>query len=255
MSPGNSSSVLGDRAQVAGTVHSERALRSALQLRADAVDLLEIRVDHFAETPARLLRALPKLAAPLIITVRHPAEGGAGALDLARRRELFAQFLPFASLIDVELRSANQLRPTLADARARGVKVILSTHHFSSTPSPRSLERLIRSAHAAHADICKLATLVSTPSDLACLLGLCARKQPLPLSIMGMGRFGKISRMLLAACGSCLNYGYLHQPNASGQWEAALLKKRLLELDADDASTPSAPAKKRKKRDDQPSLF
>ena len=47
---------------------------------------------------------------------------------------------------------------------------------------------------------------------------------------MGMGTFGKISRLLLAQAGSVLNYGYLDQPNASGQWEAVLLQKRLAEL-------------------------
>ena len=54
-----------------------------------------------------------------------------------------------------------------------------------------------------------------------------AKKQPLPLSVMGMGRFGKISRLLFAQAGSVLNYGYLDRPNASGQWEATSLKKRL----------------------------
>ncbi len=55
---------------------------------------------------------------------------------------------------------------------------------------------------------------------LAQLLGIFGKKQPLPLSVMGMGRFGKISRLLLAQAGSVLNYGYLDRPNASGQWEA-----------------------------------
>lgn len=52
---------------------------------------------------------------------------------------------------------------------------------------------------------------------------------------MGMGRFGKISRLLLAQSGSILNYGYLDRPNASGQWEATLLKKRLAEIASDQA--------------------
>jgi len=30
--------------------------------------------------------------------------------------------------------------------------------------------------------------------------------------------------------GSALNYGYLDEPNAPGQWEATLLKQRLAEL-------------------------
>ena len=59
---------------------------------------------------------------------------------------------------------------------------------------------------------------------------------------MGMGRLGKISRLLLAQAGSVLNYGYLDQPNASGQWEATLLKKRLAELGTDQAFTGCPPS-------------
>jgi 3-dehydroquinate dehydratase-1 len=50
---------------------------------------------------------------------------------------------------------------------------------------------------------------------------------------MGMGALGKVSRLLFARAGSVLNYGYLDQPNASGQWEATLLKERLKELQGD----------------------
>ncbi len=40
---------------------------------------------------------------------------------------------------------------------------------------------------------------------------------------MGMGPLGKLSRLVLAKAGSCLNYGYLRVANAPGQWEAAEL--------------------------------
>ena len=50
------------------------------------------------------------------------------------------------------------------------------------------------------------------------------------LSVMGMGRFGKISRLLFAQAGSVLNYGFLHSPQVTGQWPARLLKKRIEEL-------------------------
>ncbi len=216
--------------QIVGAVHSPAALRRALMIQPDAVDFLEIRVDSFAPDPAPLLRALPRLRVPLIITVRHPAEGGLHQLGVTRRRELFAQFLPFATLIDVELRSSRPLAATIADARDRGVRVIISEHHFKTTPTTARLHRTIRQAHAAGADICKLAALTETPAAMVNLLALFSGQPPLPLSVMGMGRFGKVSRLLLAQAGSVLNYGYLDQPNASGQWEAVLLKKRLAEL-------------------------
>ena len=217
--------------KVVGAVHSPGALRRALRIRPGEVDFLEIRVDSFAPDPAPLLRALPRLRVPLLITVRHPAEGGAHRLTFPQRRALFARFLPFAALIDIELRSVEQLASTIADARARGVRIIVSDHHFKTTPPAARLQHTIRRAHAAGAGICKIAALAETPAALARLLALFAQRQPLPLSVMGMGRFGKVSRLLLAQAGSVLNYGYLDQPNASGQWEATLLKKRLLELE------------------------
>lgn len=211
-------------------VHSPGALRCALKLRPGEVDFIEIRVDNFAVDPVPVCQALPRLRVPLIVTVRHSGEGGAHHLGFPRRRELFADFLPHAALIDIELRSFEKLSETIAAARRAGVKVIASAHYFHSTPGTPHLQRAIRRAHALCADICKLAVLTDTPAALAQLLGVFGKKQPLPLSVMGMGRFGKISRLLLAQTGSVLNYGYLDRPNASGQWEARTLKKRLTEL-------------------------
>jgi 3-dehydroquinate dehydratase I len=211
-------------------VHSAGALRRAEEIQPGEVDFLEIRVDNFAPDPAPVLEVLPRLRVPLLVTVRHPGEGGANRLTLARRRELFAQFLPWATLIDVELRSWEKLADTIVAARRSGAKVIASAHHFHSMPSSAQLQRTIRRARQAGADVCKIAALASTPAALSRLLLLMEKKQPLPVSVMGMGRFGKISRLLLAQAGSVLNYGYLDRPNASGQWEATVLQQRLGEL-------------------------
>lgn len=221
---------LDENPNVVAAVHSPGALRCALKARPGEVDFLEIRVDNFAEDIGTLLPALPRLRVPLLITVRHPAEGGLNKLGFPRRRELYTQFLPYASLIDVELRSFEKLAGTIDEARRAGVKVIASVHHFHSTPSTASILRAIGQAHAAGADICKVAALADTPAALGQLLAVFGKKLPLPVSVMGMGRFGKISRLLLAQAGSVLNYGYLDRPNASGQWEARTLKSRLAEL-------------------------
>ena len=226
-------SVAGCAPCVVGTIHSEASLRRALRLRPGSVDLLELRVDYFADNPGVLLRKIERLAFPLLVTVRHPAEGGAHDLSFVRRGALFMQFLPFARAIDVELRSAEKLASVLAMARAHGVEVVLSHHDFRSTPSPTRLEALRRSAQAAGADIFKVAAVTSAPRDLSSLLSLLSGRSKLPLSVMGMGALGKVSRLLFARAGSVLNYGYLDQPNASGQWEATLLKERLKELQGD----------------------
>jgi 3-dehydroquinate dehydratase-1 len=226
----NISRDLRENPQVVAAVHSVGALRQAEKIRPGEVDFLEVRADNFALDCAPVLKVLPRLQVPLIVTVRHPAEGGAHRLTFSQRRALFAEFLPFAALIDIELRSWEKLTGTIEAARRAGVKIIASSHYFRSIPSAAELQRSIRSAHVAGADICKIAALAETTDALSRLLTVLAKKQPLPLSIMGMGKFGKISRLLFAQAGSVLNYGYLDRPNASGQWEATVLKQRLAEL-------------------------
>ncbi len=70
---------------------------------------------------------------------------------------------------------------------------------------------------------------VSTPADVARLLEFQSR-QKMPLSVMGMGKYGKVSRLLFAQAGSVLNYGYLGSAQVAGQWPAVVLKQRIREL-------------------------
>jgi 3-dehydroquinate dehydratase I len=233
MSARKKTSVLLQTPQVVGTIHSAGSLKRALKLKSGEVDLLELRVDHFAEDPRVLLKAADRLPAPLIVTVRRPDEGGANGLSLARRRELYGQFLPIATFIDIELRSVEKLTETAKAAQTSGVGVIVSDHHFKSTPSLAQLEKRHAAAQAAGADIFKLAATAQNPRDLCTLLSFLTRAKKGNLSVMGMGPFGKISRVLLARAGSLLNYGYLDQPQVPGQWEATLLKQRVAEVFAD----------------------
>jgi len=219
--------------QVVGTIHSPGSLRRALRLRPGQVDFLELRVDHFAEKPETLLKAAPDLPAPLIVTVRHPAEGGANDLPASRREALYRQFLPLAAYVDLEVRSTTRLATVLGAAREKRVKAIISDHHFRRTPSARVLRERRQLAEAAGAVVVKVAGYAATAADLERLLELLQRGGKAQVSLMGMGPLGKVSRLLFAQLGSVLNYGFLHEPQVSGQWEATLLKQRLSELATD----------------------
>lgn len=233
MSASKKTSALLQSPQVVGTIHSPGSLNRALKLKPGAVDVLELRVDHFADDPEVLLKAAERLPAPLIVTVRRPDEGGANGLGLARRRELYTAFLPVATFIDIELRSVEKLEKTAEAAREAGVGVIVSDHHFRSTPSLAQLEKRHAAARVARADIFKLAAMAQKPADLATLLSFLTNAKNGNLSVMGMGPFGKVSRLLFARTGSLLNYGYLDQAQVPGQWEATLLKQRVAEIFAD----------------------
>src|SRR5205823_10603796 len=106
-------------------------------------DLFELRLDCLVRVDDQLKRLLPKLPAPLIITARHPREGGAGRLSLSQRRKLLARFLGHADYLDVELRSASVLRLLLALAKKKKVRRIISFHNFKSTPNARDRKSVV----------------------------------------------------------------------------------------------------------------
>ena len=213
---------------VVGTVHSPGSLRHALRLESGDVDLLELRVDHFADGWRKLLQSVDRLKFPFILTVRHPQEGGAASLSFRQRQELFRAFLPHAAFVDLELRSVHKFRELIEAAQQGGVRVIISDHHFKRLPREVVLGARAIAARQAGADIVKVAGVVNTPGEVARLLTLLPGDGR-PMSVMGMGPLGKASRLLLACAGSVLNYGYLDRPQVSGQWPAVVLKERLRE--------------------------
>lgn len=213
---------------VVGTIHSRAALREALRLKDGAVDFLEIRVDHFVDELPLLRKGIARLEAPLIVTVRHPAEGGAAPLTTARRADLYREFMESASVIDVELRSATALAGVLREAHDSGIGRIISWHDFKQTPSLDALRERWKKARVFVPDIIKFATRTETAKDFARLIEFIASAPDRPaLSVMGMKEYGKVSRLALAAVGSILNYGFLGELQVPGQWSAKELKKQL----------------------------
>jgi 3-dehydroquinate dehydratase-1 len=217
---------------VVGTMHLLQDLRQAVRLPKDAVDWLEARADAFYRHIPHLEKALPQVRHPLLLTVRDPVEGGEQTLTLQDRIDLYLRFLPFASAVDVEIRNARQMEPVLGVARDTGVAVVLSFHDFQKIPPETTLRRTIERGRKLGADCVKIAVRADTPRSVSRLVGLLSESHGVPLSLMGMGRFGRVSRITLGALGSVLNYGYLSRPNAPGQWPAALLKQYIRESTA-----------------------
>lgn len=209
------------RPAIVGIVDSITALDSARGLKPGMVDALEWRSDCL---PRDL--PMPKVPFPWILTVRHPSEGGQGSLTVAERRRRFFQSLPDASIVDVELRSVGPLADVAHAAREAKAEIILSFHDFKKTPSAARLLRLAQQARRAGADTFKVATWATSARDIIALLQL-LRSSPLPVAAMAMGPLGPGSRLLLAACGSRWNYGWLDRPNVPGQLSALELRRLL----------------------------
>jgi len=204
---------------VVGIVDSPQARRLASRLKGGEVDVLEWRADCLPE-----VAALPVSVFPWILTARHPGEGGCGRLSGPAREKLFLRLMPGAAYVDVELRSFRAMRNVLSSAG--GARIIASFHDFQKTPGAAVLRDLSDRAADSGADILKVATRATDPKDVGRLLELFSVSR-LPVAVMGMGPLGFSSRLLFAAGGSVLNYGWLHRPNVPGQWPALELKAML----------------------------
>lgn len=224
-------SLLHGGGKVVGAIYSPRGLQIAAGLKAGAVDFLELRMDMLAGEIENAARVVPRLKIPFILTVRDWREGGAGSLSAVQRAELYEKFLPHAAFVDIELSSLKPMAEVVSAARKRKVRVILSHHNFKRTPSKARLAALAGYAAQAGADVFKVAALAPKAADVATLLAFLSSEKRLSLSVMGMGRFGKASRLLFAQAGSVLNYGFLDKAAVAGQWPALLLKKRIAELE------------------------
>ena len=207
---------------VVGAVGDHRAL--VLSVSKNDCDIIELRLDALGSTPAVVQFAEnQRISHPLLLTARHPDEGGSGEHSPSRRAELLEQFLPFGALLDLELRSLADLAVLWQEAEQRGLLRIASWHDFARCPSPSELQETIAAMAEAGATVAKCAFKITNPGDLD-RIAEAVENAPLPLSIMGMGPLGPASRLLAASLGSVLNYGFLgEKPTAPGQWPARLL--------------------------------
>ncbi len=213
--------------QIVGVIASRAELHRALRMRKPP-GLFELRLDYLMGVLDELEHQLSMLQAPLIITTRHPREGGANNLSIQQRRESLFRFLPRASYVDVELRSATTFRSLLELARRKNVRRIISFHDFKSTPAQHSLLVMARRAEACGADIFKVATRIDKPDQLARMLDFVRKANvDLPISAMGIGKLGAASRIALARCGSVLNYASIGRSRIEGQMSIERLRAAL----------------------------
>ena len=215
-------------ANVVGTWHTRGGKDAACAAPSAALDLVEVRLDLLGGVADASLAQVAERF-PLLITSRHPEEGGrAGTTETQRQRWLEAAW-PYACAVDIELaRFATHAAPFAESGLLR----IASFHDFSKTPPLAELKKHLARAQRLGADAFKVAVEIRSGSDLGRLLQLLEDADGFPVAAMGMGPLGRASRLLLAAAGSCLNYGWLHRPQVSGQFPALVLKERFAEVGA-----------------------
>jgi 3-dehydroquinate dehydratase-1 len=136
------------------------------------------------------------------------------------------EYLPGARYVDVELRSAQTLRPVLQLASTQKIAAIISFHDFKGTPPAARLDHIAGQARSLGATIVKVATRTDNARQLDALLDFFQRQRRYSdVVAMGIGKLGRTSRLELARLGCVLNYAHLGTPAAEGQLSVAQLRR------------------------------
>ena len=213
---------------IVGCVASAAQLRRYARRPPTSCDLLEVRLDltggnngHWKDQCA----AIRDQGLPVLLTIRNAQEGGGWRGREAERLALYLAGMQYVSAIDLEIntRAFEKLAHT---ARRFGVRVVGSFHDFRGTPDAARLSAIEARGRRQGANVVKIATMVKTSADLARVLALPAQFKK-PVSIIGMGPLGAVSRVALPCAGSCLVYGYLGQATAPGQLSCRTLAREL----------------------------
>lgn len=220
--------------QVVATVTSSDDIQWLRENPNPVTDILEFRIDNLWETRESAFEIIPTLEIPVLATIRRAEEGGQNNLSDPTRLEGYHDLLSRVPMIDTEIATLESplFGSLVEETLDSSATLIASFHDFDGFPGTDTLKERLDTAYEKGADVGKVAVVTESIDQVFDLVALIDyyRDQNLLLSAMGMGRFGKLSRLVLAEAGSCLNYGYLQESNAPGQWAAEELSNLLVSL-------------------------
>jgi 3-dehydroquinate dehydratase-1 len=202
-------------------------------------DLLEWRIDAYDEVEntedcLSVLKRLREIIGdiPLIFTCRIDLEGGFKKISRKNRLELINAVMESGGvdIVDVELCNDKEFVEIIRErAKLSGVKVILSYHNFTETPSESFIYSKLTEAQTAGADISKVAVMPKDYGDVLTLLNATnkARNKTVqgPMVTMSMGPEGAVSRLAGGLFGSDITFAIGKQASAPGQIPIEELKR------------------------------
>jgi 3-dehydroquinate dehydratase/shikimate dehydrogenase len=187
---------------------------------------LELRLDWLAgeREIARFLGWLraQRLNSTLIATCRSRQAGGRFAGDLAAQLAILRLAKECGcTWCDLEIESAERLRPSGLDAALGGMRRIISFHDFRGTP--RDLRAVVRRLERAGGDSLKIATECRTLAESERVLSLTRRDKH--VIAVPMGEVGIPARVLALWKGSALAYAAVDEATAPGQLTIEQMKE------------------------------
>ena len=216
-----------ERPAIAGAA-SDNDLKYISEDILKALDLIELRVDHFFSLTDGHIKDVFKeakaLKKPLIATVRSTEEGGQRDIPDSKRIRLFNLTRNYADFIDIEARSEifDKVRNLARDA---GITLIASYHNFENTPSYDELSGFIAEYRERGANIVKIATTANSKDDLRTVTRITLDHHQEGIVTICMGVKGLISRLFFPSVGSLFTFASIGDSKAPGQMPALELRR------------------------------
>lgn len=209
--------------------------KSAEVCKSLSADIIEARLDFFkGQISSSILKKIfeikTNIGLPVIITIRPSWEGGKFQGDEDLRTKFLNESIDLGfDFIDVELKMVETKRNQLiTKAKENGVKIIISHHDFSKTPSREKILDLIKQCIDAGGDIAKVVFKNNSNSDVLNILKACAiaNENDYSFTAMGIGPYGHITRIIGLSLGCEIVYASLEKSQAvvEGQVDIMTLK-------------------------------
>ena len=199
-------------------------------------DVIEIRLDSL--THPEIVPFVENLKKPLLFTNRPEWEGGSFSGSETARIGLLLKAVQYdCALVDLELKTAPELRGELLDILLKHPQtgLIVSWHDFTGTPSSDELGDILQQQVESGAHIGKIVTTANDYKDVLRILNrqALAAESKVPLSAVGMGPRGKISRLATIKLGGYMTYAAPDGgvETAPGQIPASVVNEMLSRID------------------------
>lgn len=213
----------------------------AEKLKGLKLDLVEWRVDYYqyAEDLDKVKKILEELREslkelPILFTFRSLKEGGEKEVSKDYYLNLNKEIAQTGNidLIDVELFIGDEVVEDIVNfAHNNEVKVIISNHDFSKTPTKQEIVSRLCKMQDLNADLPKIAVMPKTTSDVLTLLWatdeMVNKYAKTPIITISMSGLGVVSRIAGEIFGSSITFGSAEVASAPGQIEVSELYKIL----------------------------
>ena len=176
-------------------------------------DLVELRVDYLENINSRMLHHIAKrIHKKTILCCRAKRDNGnfTGTLEAQNEILQVGNDLEF-DYLDIDLAVANKIV-----IQRKKAKTIISYHNFQNTPPLEGLINIVDEMRVFSPDILKLTVMTNQSDDVHVLFRFLLNKKPSEnMIVLGMGKEGKITRLLAPLLGSYLTFASMDESSSA----------------------------------------